>query len=303
LISAPEATPLDFRRSPGKLACLSSFEPADVTTPVRFLLPFSECKVSGGKRGVTLKSREHVLTDCLKPIKQKRLDALDAFRDAMNGGGGAQSVLGLSGRPFQEAFAVNRAFDTSCLMPVLERNGRSFSSVFQAPPLGAAQRRRLEREVYFICPLLGVLRPGDLVPDYRVPAGANLPGVGSLHKFWKGAISDALNRVLKGAHVFSFLPARLSALWEPDGRAAGITVMRFARLSDQRALGETAAVPRLSAESVRFILDTDARSVAEVMRFRSSAGHAYSAVHSGNQAGVRCLNFVCNGAKSVAAAR
>jgi cytoplasmic iron level regulating protein YaaA (DUF328/UPF0246 family) len=273
-----------------------------VSQIVRILLPFAECKVPGGRKGATLKTRHGALNGCFKPILRKRIEAVQAFRAAMNGGREAHNVMGLTGEPFQEALAINRGFDTTPLSTVLERNGRAFVSALVSPTLSAAAQRRLKADVLFLCPLLGLLRPDDLVPDYRCPVGADLPKIGSLHRFWKAAVTAALNRILKGAHVFSFLPTRLSALWEPDGREAGISVLRFSRTSGERCVGETAGVPRLSGEALRHILENDVRSGADVLRFRSSQGHSYSAGHSQQQGGVRSLNFVLDPAHAASAA-
>jgi hypothetical protein len=222
----------------------------------------------------------------------KRTEALQAFQIAMNGGREAHAVLGLSGQPFQDALAINRGLTSCSLAPVLDRSPHAFTGALEKPKLSAGSERRLERDVLFVCPLLGLLRSDDLVPDYRCPVGAQLPKIGSLHRFWKATVTAALNRLLKGAQVFSFLPARLGALWEPDGREAGITILRFARKSGGRCVGETASVPRLSGEAVRHILETDVRSATEMTRFRSSQGHAYSAEHSENEAPMRSLTFV-----------
>jgi hypothetical protein len=268
-----------------------------VSQPVRILLPFAECKVPGGRKGATLKNHS-LLNGCLKPLMLKRVEALQAFRSAMNGGREAQAVLGLSGAPFQEALAINRGFECSCLAPVLERSPHAFVGALARPTLSAGARRKLERDVLFICPLLGLLRADDQVPDYRCPVGAHLPKIGSLHRFWKATVTASLHRLLKGAHVFSFLPARLGALWEPDGREASITVLRFSRLSGGRCVGETASVPRLSGEAVRYILETEARSATDVTRFKSSDGHAYSATQSEDEAPVRSLTFVLDPAAS-----
>lgn len=265
---------------------------------VRILLPFAECKLSGGRKGTTLKTRHGALNGCFKPILKRRLEAVQAFRSAMNGGREAHNVMGLTGAPFQEALAINRGFDTTPLATALERNGRAFVTALTMPALSASAQRRLNADVLFVCPLLGLLRPDDLVPDYRCPVGADLPKIGSLHRFWKEAVTKALNRILKGAHVFSFLPTRLSALWEPDGREAGISVLRFSRKSGDRCVGETAAVPRLSGEALRHILENEARTTADLLRFRSSQGHAYSAVHSEQRGSVRCLTFVLDQALS-----
>ena len=222
----------------------------------------------------------------------KRTEALQAFLIAMNSGREAQAVLGLSGQPFQDALAINRGFESTCLAHVLERCPQAFVAALTKPPLSAVAGRKLNHDVLFVCPLLGLLRADDQVPDYRCPVGAQLPKIGSLHQFWKETVTAALNRLLKGAQVFSFLPARLSALWEPDGREGGITVVRFSKLSGSRCAGETASVPRLSGEALRYILENEVESGSELVRFRSSRGHAYSASHSEDAGPVRHLNFV-----------
>ena len=139
------------------------------------------------------------------------------------------------------------------------------------------------------CPTTGV-------PSGRRPAEDRLaPPV------LEGAVTAALNRILKGAQVFSFLPARLSALWEPDGREAGISVLRFSRKSGERCLGETAAVPRLSARGAALHPRERGTRGADIVRFRSSHGHAYSAVHSEQRGAIRCLNFVLDQPQSASA--
>jgi cytoplasmic iron level regulating protein YaaA (DUF328/UPF0246 family) len=236
----------------------------------------------------------------VKEMLPKRMEALDAFRAAMDAGREAQTILGLKGKPFQEALAINRAIGTSALAPVLERSCQAFATTLTDPPLAAGANRRLLRDVLFVCPLLGVLRPNDLVPDYRCPVGASLPRIGSLHRHWKHSVTATLNRLLKGAQVFSLLPARLNALWKPDGREAGIVVLRFSRMYRGRCIGETAGVPRLSGEALRFILERDVRTARDVMQFQSSHGHAYSAIQSVERERVQCLNFVLDRARASA---
>ena len=51
-------------------------------------------------------------------------------------------------------------------------------------------------------------------------------------------------------------------------------------------------MPRLSGEAVRYILENEVGSGSELVRFRSSRGHAYSASHSEDAGPVRHLNFV-----------
>ncbi len=263
-----------------------------VSLSVRILVPLSEKKVAGGRPGLTLQTHRNALKGRLRHIAKPRRSAIDAFRRAMNGGNQALKVLGLTGKPFQEALGINRCFDCSPMMPTIERHARAFADALLLEDLPADSRRRLERQLFFLCPLLGILSPRELLPDFRCPAGARLPVIGSLHRFWKPEITTTLNRLFRRKLVISFLPARLNALWKPDGAAASIAIVRFSRLSNKGCAGETAAVPGLTGEAVRFILENAVTSVADLVRFRSSSGHTYSAAHSDREGGVRHLTFV-----------
>lgn len=260
--------------------------------PLRILVPLADRKKPGGRDGATLATRRPANLWKYRTLAEARAAALDAFRAAMAQSGTALKVLGLSGEAFRDAHAINRAFDRSKLATTLERSNGTFAESLMAAAMPAADRGRLVKSLLFVCPLFGVLGPDDLVPDYRCPEGAKLPGVGSLHKHWKPEVSKFFNRVLRGSHVLSFLPTRLSALWEPDGGAASVSAVAFARYVGDRLRGETAAAPGLAGEALRFVVERDVRTPQEFAKFRSSLGHTFSAAHSECDGAFRVMRFV-----------
>ncbi len=120
---------------------------------------------------------------------------------------GLEALFGVKGPHLEEAVRVNSEIYDAPLMSALDRYspGVMYASMdFAGLPTGA-QRRMLENGVIF-SGLFGLLRPDDLIPNYRLRMDAELPDVGKVYSFWKPRISPLLNAVLKGRFVWDFLP-------------------------------------------------------------------------------------------------
>ena len=101
-----------------------------------------------------------------------------------------------------------------------------FSAVdFEGLPTGA-QRRLLENSV-ILSGLFGLLRPDDLVPEYRLRMSATVPGIGLLSSFWKPRISTLLNEAVSSRFVWDLLPDSWREAWEDDGSYDARAVFMF----------------------------------------------------------------------------
>lgn len=86
---------------------------------------------------------------------------------------------------------------------------------FDGLPTGA-QRRLLENSV-ILSGLFGLLRPDDLVPEYRLSMSVELPNIGPLSSFWKPHISPVLNQIVQNRFVWDLLPKPYRDVWDDDG--------------------------------------------------------------------------------------
>jgi len=112
---------------------------------------------------------------------------------------------------------LTRAIYTAPLMAARKRfvPDPFFNAVdFEGLPTGA-QRRLLENSV-ILSGLFGLLRPDDLVPEYRLRMSATIPGIGPLASFWKPHISPLLNKVVRNRFVWDLLPDSYREAWEDD---------------------------------------------------------------------------------------
>ena len=141
-----------------------------------------------------------------------------------------EKLFGVKGKTLEEAVEVTGDIFESPLMAAIDRYGAGVmyeAMDFQELPTGA-QRRLLENGVIF-SGLFGLLRPDDLVPNYRLKIDAAVDGVGKAAAYWKPLISPLLNGVVKGKHVWNLLPQAYQAAWDDDGSYRRMIEVKFYR--------------------------------------------------------------------------
>ncbi|MEO6500765.1 MAG: peroxide stress protein YaaA [Jatrophihabitantaceae bacterium] len=181
---------------------------------MRILLPPSEAKNPGG-RGLPLARRQR-----RQPIEDSReqvLQALDRLLDGVGELDAARSLL-LPDSVAAAALADNRRVRTAPTMPALDRYaGVVYDGLF-LQPLSEAARAVATRELLIFSGLFGVLRGGDPVPAYRVPAKAALPGVGVLATFWRARLDEVMPTLVDRGPLIDLRSGDYAAMWQPAGR-------------------------------------------------------------------------------------
>ena len=95
------------------------------------------------------------------------------------------------------------------------------------PGMGSEGRGRYARHVRVVSGLLGLVSPDELVPRYRLPMGASLPGIGSLATFWREPLTGELARQADGDRVWDLLSAEYRRAVDPE--ALELVRVRFER--------------------------------------------------------------------------
>lgn len=262
-------------------------------TRIRILVPSSERKHRGGTRAFTFsEAQDERHWNRYPSLSRPRREAVGAFMSAINGQGHAREVLRLEGERLEEARRVNLSFKRGALMPAFERERGPLFSTLEPSRLDEAKRRLLQEELVIVCPLLGLLSPSDMVPEYRCPVGAQIPGWRSLHHHWKPTVGPILDRLCRGRRVFSFLPARLRALWTPRMSQEVVTVQFATRKPDGGLRASNAGAGRLAGAMIKSLIVDRQIDPADLQDWISPAGHRYSAVHSDHREGSWKLVYV-----------
>lgn len=182
---------------------------------MRILLPPSEGKNPGGT-GLPLSRRRR-----RQPIDDSRELVLQALDELLAGAEPAAArALLLPDSVAATALADNRRIRTAPTLPALDRYaGIVYDGLF-LQPLSEAARAVAAREVLIFSGLFGVLRGGDPVPAYRVPAKAALPGLGVLATFWRPRLDTLLPDLLDRGPLIDLRSTDYAAMWQPAAREA-----------------------------------------------------------------------------------
>ncbi len=135
-------------------------------------------------------------------------------------------VLGL-GPTQADALAIN----VGLLDEPTARADAVFTGVlFEAadlPSLSAAARRRADESVTIANGLFGLVRPGDLIPAYRLAGNVTLPRLGTVASRWKPVLPMVLDAASDGGLVIDLRSGTYTAFGAaPADRTATIRVLQ-----------------------------------------------------------------------------
>jgi cytoplasmic iron level regulating protein YaaA (DUF328/UPF0246 family) len=179
---------------------------------VLVLLPPSEGKNSGG--GGPPVGRRPVLST--PSLSRPRNVLLDALRRAARADPGALGTgLRLPSSVAAAALAANARAASAPTMPALDRYAGVVYQALDVATLSPAARRRAAEELVVTSGLWGVVRGGDLLPDYRVPAAGSVPGLGGVTAHWREALAAVMPQVVGDHAVLDLRSGDYRAMWRP----------------------------------------------------------------------------------------
>ncbi len=175
------------------------------------LLPPSEGKAEGGTPRTKWKPASGTFGRALGSKRAEVATALARLR------GGDAALLGVGGTHLERAREANRSLIGAPTLPAAERYTGVVWDHLDLASMSAAQRDRALPRIIVPSGLLGACLAGDPVPDYRLKMGARPIGFGgTMAKWWRGAVSAAINDYAAGSLVIDLLPAEHRAAFAPD---------------------------------------------------------------------------------------
>ena len=252
------------------------------TAPV-ILLPPSEGKAEGGT-GAPLRISNLSFAE----LDEQRTTLRAALVAAMKSKEPARSkLLGVKGTALAAATATNLELLKSPTMPAIERYTGVLYDALDVASLTARDRKRLSKHVLLFSGLWGVVRPDDMIPDYKLKMGATLAPIGKLSTWWRRPLTAALSHAVGGNVVWNLLPKEHDNAWapfSPEGGAAkppsAIFSVKF--LDEGEPVGGERSFTTvnhwnklLKGALVRFLLETGAEDPKALTKFRHPEGYRY----------------------------
>ncbi len=211
----------------------------------------------------------------MNPDRRRLIDALQRVLETSEEDV-LEDLFGVKGEHLEAAIAVNAELYDAPLMSALDRYslGVMYKAMdFAGLPTGA-QRRLLENGVIF-SGLFGLLRPDDLIPNYRLRIDATLPEVGKVSKYWRPHLSPLLNRTLKDRFVWDLLPGAHREAWDDDHAYTQRVQVKFFIEKDGQRKALSHNVKPLRGQLVNFIVRETVEELDPLTRWEHPAGFRY----------------------------
>lgn len=207
-------------------------------------------------------------------LNPERRTLIDALQRQVGKGKKLDVLFGAQGETLEEALVANRSVYYSPLMAAIERYGPGVmyrAMDFGALPTGA-QRRLLENGV-ILSGLFGLLRPDDLIPNYRLRMEATVEGIGKVSRYWREPLSARLNALLQGKVVWNLLPTTHEDAWADDASYDRMYRLKFFRAEKKTLKPVTHGVKELRGAFVHFVAKTGAEHVEMLEDWEAPGGY------------------------------
>lgn len=243
------------------------------------LLPPSEGKQPGGNPFAPdmFDYRTSNTFNYFHDLNTERRRLIDAMQEALRTGAvEAGKLFNLQGEALEEAVAVNLEIFKAPLMSALDRYspGVMYKAMdFMGLPTGA-QRRLLENGIIF-SGLFGLLRPDDLIPNYRLRMDATLPGFGRVARYWREHMSPLLNRTLSDQFVWNLLPSIHQDAWSDEHTYEAMVTVRFEKVEGGARQAVTHGTKPLRGQLVNFIVRETLEDLEPLRTWTHPAGYTF----------------------------
>ncbi len=246
---------------------------------ISILLPPSEGKNPGGNPFAPdmFDYRSSSTFNYFSDLNPERRKLINVLQSTIEQGDDLEALFGVKGDNLEEALDNNLTIFKAPLMSALDRYspGIMYKSMdFAGLPTGA-QRRLLENAIIF-SGLFGLLRPDDLIPNYKLKIDASLPELGKVSKYWRDYVSPQLNETLKDHVVWNLLPKAHRDAWKDEHTYKQMVDVAFYDKvdgGDYKAL--THGVKPLRGQLVNYLVREMVENIEGVMEWEHPAGYTY----------------------------
>lgn len=140
------------------------------------------------------------------------------------------------------------------------------------------QKERFNSNIIFVDGLFGILKPSDLIPDYKLKINSKVSGL-DITKYWKDNLSDILKKILKDKIVIDILPQAHRKVVDYSS-AKEVYKIIFAELKDGKLKQAGHMSKELKGEIVNYLCLKDSLSKKDLEEFYHSYGFKYSKEYS-----------------------
>jgi uncharacterized protein len=205
---------------------------------------------------------------------------IDVLQDAIHRNHGLDKLFEVSGHTLEHAIEANLAINKSPTLTARELYTGVLYEAINYKTLKAGEKKLFDHHTIIFSGMFGLIRPTDLLPDYKLKIGANLGGtVGKLIQYWRAPVSEILRHEVRGKVVWDFLPDQHRRLWDGTGEMVGRHQVKFVKRVIRSGVAEYKTISHhskaLKGALVRHLLATNATNPEDLQDFIHPDGYVF----------------------------
>ena len=249
-----------------------------MSTNYTILLPPSEGKASGG-----LTSDDGPLSSATSfaNLIDARREAIAALHEALDLPRAEQRKLfGVKTDALDAAIDANAKLanfggEDAPLLPAIERYTGVLFTYLDYPSLDPKTQQIFDEHAVIFSGLWGLLRPTDLIPDYKLKIDATLPALGKVSAFWKPYISETLNELLNDHVVWDLLPGAHRRAWNGQALMAAHWRVKFVERKGGKLRTVSHWSKALKGALIGFLCENEIVDAQALVEFSHPEGYVF----------------------------
>ena len=188
-----------------------------------------------------------------------------------------EKVLELKGKKLQESIETISDMLNLPVMEAIERYTGVMFSAINYEKMTSEQKENFNNSVLFIDGMFGLLKPTDLIPDYKLKINSKYLEI-DISKFWKERLKGILEVYLKDKIVIDILPESHRKILNPN--LTNIIQISFCELKNGKLVQVGHDSKKLKGEIINMIVSKENINTSDLKGFKHSMGYSFSEKNS-----------------------
>lgn len=238
------------------------------------LLPPSEGKVKGGTN-LNLKLSFENLNNSRELILNKLQETISKESEVK-----LEKLFDVKGTNLIQTLEINSQVKNSKTLPTIERYSGVMFKAINYENMSDKLKHNFNSSVLFIDGLFGLLKPQDLIPNYKLKINSKLLDL-DVTKYWKQELEKYFEKEFHGKLVIDILPQAHRNIIRERFKEKLLEI-RFCEIKNGILTNVGHASKKLKGEIINYIVGKDKLKLEDLYNFKHSERYIFSDTYSNN---------------------
>lgn len=189
-----------------------------------------------------------------------------------------EKIFDVKGKNLQTSIEIISDLLNEETMPAIERYTGVMFNAINYQSLNEKEKENFNKNVIFIDGLFGLVKPQDLIPNYKLKINAKYLDV-NLTNFWKTRLRPIFNHILKDKIVIDILPEAHRKITNYSSAKEHYSIS-FCEIKNNKLTNVGHNSKKLKGELIKYLINKKEITKKDLTEFKHSEGYKYSEENS-----------------------